>query len=224
MNQSSENRLSKVHPKLAARVRLLIAGLGANGFPFEVVQGLRTYVEQDLLFTQGRTKPGEIVTRARGGYSNHNFGLACDIAPVPNGKIDWNWREAFLAINDEAEKVGLLWGGDWTKFIDLPHVELKGPTLKECRALYVKGGLQAVWAKVDGEPSSPQVPSRPTLKLGDKGQAVRIAQAALKAKGYSLSVDGEYGRITESIIKQFQKKYELPETGIIDEATWELLG
>lgn len=148
VNQASENRLAKVHPELAKRVRALVANLGAKGFPFEVVQGLRTYAEQEALFAQGRTKPGKIVTRARGGQSNHNFGLACDLCPTRNGTFDWNWRAAFLAINDEAEKVGLLWGGDWQKFLDLPHVELRGPTLAECRNLFEKGGLAKVWEAV----------------------------------------------------------------------------
>jgi len=31
------------------------------------------------LYAQGRTKPGNKVTNARGGYSNHNFGIAFDI-------------------------------------------------------------------------------------------------------------------------------------------------
>jgi peptidoglycan L-alanyl-D-glutamate endopeptidase CwlK len=148
MNQASETRLSKVHPELAKRARLLIDALAAKGFPFEVVQGLRTYAEQDALFAQCRTKPGNIVTRARGGQSNHNFGLAVDICPVRNGKLDWNWRTAFLTIDSEAEKVGLLWGGDWHKFLDLPHVELAGPPLSQCRALFSQGGLAKVWAAV----------------------------------------------------------------------------
>ena len=33
---------------------------------------LRTFAEQDKLFAQGRTAPGKIVTRARGGQSYHN--------------------------------------------------------------------------------------------------------------------------------------------------------
>lgn len=148
MNQASINRLAKVHPELDVRARLLIDGLAAKGYQFEVVQGLRTYAEQDALFAQGRTKPGKIVTRARGGQSNHNFGLACDLCPVRNGTFDWNWREAFLAINAEAEKVKLNWGGDWVKFLDLPHVELAGPSVKECAQIFAKGGLQAVWAAV----------------------------------------------------------------------------
>lgn len=163
MNQASINRLAKVHPILATRVRALIDGLAAKGYPFEVVQGLRTYAEQDALYAQGRTKPGKIVTRAKGGQSNHNFGMACDIAPVRNGTIDWNWRQAFLAINHEAEKAGLLWGGDWSKFVDLPHVELPGPSIKESQILFKKGGLEAVWKEAKASPIPVKVEAPPAV-------------------------------------------------------------
>ncbi len=44
-----------------------------------IISGLRSYEEQDALYAQGRTAPGNKVTNARGGYSNHNFGIAFDI-------------------------------------------------------------------------------------------------------------------------------------------------
>ena len=36
----------------------------------------RSFDEQNHLYAQGRTKPGKIVTYAKGGQSYHNFGLA----------------------------------------------------------------------------------------------------------------------------------------------------
>ena len=61
-------------------------------FDFEVTQGLRTYAEQDALYAQGRTVPGEIVTNAAAGYSWHNFGNAVDLVPedITIGQPDWN--------------------------------------------------------------------------------------------------------------------------------------
>ena len=50
-----------------------------NGIIIKVISGLRTYDEQNGLHAKGRTTPGKIVTNARGGYSNHNFGIAFDI-------------------------------------------------------------------------------------------------------------------------------------------------
>jgi len=45
----------------------------------KIISGLRTYAEQDALYAQGRAKTGPKVTNARGGYSNHNFGIAFDV-------------------------------------------------------------------------------------------------------------------------------------------------
>lgn len=148
MNSASAKRLGAVHPKLADKVQEIFLDLAAKGFTYEVVQGLRTYAEQDKLFAQGRTAPGNIVTKARGGESNHNFGLAVDVCPYRNGKLDWNYRAGFLALDAAAEKAGLNWGGDWKKFLDLPHLELPGPTLARCRTLYAQGKLVKVWAAV----------------------------------------------------------------------------
>jgi peptidoglycan L-alanyl-D-glutamate endopeptidase CwlK len=147
MTPATENRLKKVHPELANRVRMLINTFAQSGVQIEVVQGLRTFAEQDALFAQGRSKPGQIVTRARGGQSNHNYGLAIDVVPYSNGKPNWNAPNSiWSAIGAEAEKLGLEWGGDWKRFIDRPHVQLPGLSIKQCNALFQKGGLEAVWA------------------------------------------------------------------------------
>jgi peptidoglycan L-alanyl-D-glutamate endopeptidase CwlK len=97
-----------------------------------------TYAEQDELFAQGRTKPGKIVTRAKGGRSYHNFGLAFDICLLidrngdgvfeeaswdtrldfdKDGKIDW---QEIVTI---AKQYGWEWGGDWASFPDAPHFQ-----------------------------------------------------------------------------------------------------
>jgi peptidoglycan LD-endopeptidase CwlK len=153
MNPTSEKRLSKVHPELARRVREIITALAAHGKTVEVVQGLRTFAEQDALYEQGRSKPGQIVTNARGGQSNHNYGFAVDLCPFVGGKPQWNDNSTFVAIGAEAVKRGLEWGGNWKKFIDKPHVQLLGLTVAECQALYRKhrGDLNAVWKEVSSK-------------------------------------------------------------------------
>ncbi len=40
---------------------------------------LRTFAEQNVLYAQGRTSPGAVVTNAQGGESYHNYGLAIDV-------------------------------------------------------------------------------------------------------------------------------------------------
>jgi hypothetical protein len=149
MNDASKKRLAQLHPILQGRLQDLIeSGWKVFGVQFEIVQGLRTFAEQDALFAKGRNKPGQIVTRARGGQSNHNYGLAADLCPFENGKPNWNASfDVWQLLGDQARTRGLRWGGDWKKFVDKPHVELPGLTIAQCQALYRKGGLPLVWER-----------------------------------------------------------------------------
>jgi peptidoglycan L-alanyl-D-glutamate endopeptidase CwlK len=96
-------------------------------------QTLRTYAEQDALYAQGRTLPGNIVTHAPSGYSYHNFARAFDVAqvgkdPYPDSDDFWNF------VGDIGEQVGLEWGGRW-KHPDRPHFQhTEGLTLAQLRA------------------------------------------------------------------------------------------
>lgn len=145
---TSQKRLAKVHPKLSQAVTAVINTLAAEGLKVEVVQGLRTFAEQDALFAQGRTKPGKKVTRAKGGQSNHNYGLAVDLCPFIGTEPQWEDEAGFDRIGAAGKKQGLIWGGDWPNFPDRPHLELPGPSIGQCFALHKEGGLEKVWAKV----------------------------------------------------------------------------
>jgi hypothetical protein len=181
MKPSSEKRLQQLHPALATAVRAMIADLAASGTVVEVVQGLRSFEEQDALFAKGRTTPGAIVTQARGGESNHNFGLAVDLCPFTNDKPDWNAPMAvWAAIGAAAEKHGLEWGGQWKKFLDKPHVQLPAMTVKECARCFNDGGLDAVWTtasqKIGWTGASREAPGRVP-----KRRARRVPVKAKKA-------------------------------------------
>lgn len=158
MEPISEQRLAQVSPKLAAKVRAASDVLSEAGTYFRVAQGLRTYAEQDALYAQGRTTPGHIVTNARGGYSNHNFGCAVDCYPFlqgSSGNINWNPKSPqFLAMVEALKEQGLVWGGDWHSLVDPPHFQLPDvpvtPTDTD-RGAYAVGGIKAVWAMYDAE-------------------------------------------------------------------------
>ncbi|MDN4069925.1 M15 family metallopeptidase [Paenibacillus vini] len=141
----SNAKLSGLHPVVRQAAERLIELSYARGVPIVITQGLRTIAEQDALYAQGRTKPGLIVTNARGGYSNHNFGVAIDFALLlPDGRsVSWDtlrdgdfdriadWNE----VVEEAKKLGFEWGGDWKTFKDLPHLEMTfGLTTAQYRA------------------------------------------------------------------------------------------
>lgn len=93
-----------------------------------VTDGYRSNAEQDALYAIGRTKPGKIVTKAKGGQSNHNFGIAVDFCltneagTIANYTVNSDWRRV-AAI---AKSKGFEWGGDWKGFVDNPHLEYTG--------------------------------------------------------------------------------------------------
>lgn len=141
-DQISIERINKLHPAIKDEVGTMITHLENSHFPktvqIRIVQGLRTFKEQDDLYALGRTKPGKIVTNAKGGQSIHNYGLAIDFALMydkdKNGTFEilsWNtgedfdgdkesdWQEVVKAFKG----IGYVWGGDWTSFKDYPHLE-----------------------------------------------------------------------------------------------------
>ena len=130
----------KCRERFAQFARLAKATAATLGCDYGMISGNRSYAEQDALYAQGRTKPGKIVTKARGGYSNHNFGLACDFG-VFRGKAYLDSSDAAMAAkvhkacSVHAAECGLEWGGTWTGFKDLPHYELStGLTMAQKRA------------------------------------------------------------------------------------------
>ncbi len=233
MNTASENRLKKIHPELASRIRAVVAALAPAGINIEVVQGLRTIAEQNELYKQGRTKKGPVVTNAKGGQSNHNYGLAVDVVPFVNGQPQWNApNSVWMAIGHEGNKLGLEWGGSWKKFIDKPHLQLPGLSIKQCMALNNKGGLNAVWAEASRllakggatTPTPPQPqkpPAERTLAKGDRGEDVRLVQTRLAALKFltSKDVDGVYGSGTEEAVKKFQASKKLKADGKVGPKT-----
>lgn len=84
----------------------------------------------------------------------------------------------------------------------------------------------AVPACVDGDVPEPDPGTRPTLRRGDKGAYVTLAQTELRNKGYDLGscgVDGDFGRATEAAVKQLQKDAGLVQDGVIGPRTWAVL-
>ena len=77
----------------------------------------------------------------------------------------------------------------------------------------------------DGEPE-PGPEQKPTLRRGDSGSYVTLAQAELIQRGYDLGsygADGKFGAKTEAAVKAFQRDWGLTVDGIIGQKTWAML-
>lgn len=144
LSDKSLEKLKGVHPDV---VKVFKEAIKESPYDFRITHGVRSAEEQNELYQQGRTKPGKIVTKADGytKKSNHQikldgYGHAVDIfvcGYVKNGKYiktttDEGYEYSKLkAVADHIKaiakklNINISWGGDWSKFKDYPHFELK---------------------------------------------------------------------------------------------------
>lgn len=151
MDGKTLERIELLHPSVREEVKEIyteicerLTGKALCRFSYT----LRTFAEQDALYAQGRTTEGKIVTKAKGGQSWHNYGLAIDVVLLidkdGNGSYEtasWDTRTDFdndsIADWDEIVFVfglyGWEWGGTW-KFTDKPHFQKTfGLTIAEAK-------------------------------------------------------------------------------------------
>ena len=149
--------LSTIYPPFLEMSRELLVNLYRRQEDFWAISGYRDEDEQDSLYAQGRTKPGNIVTNARFGSSAHNFGIAIDFCKdkdVARAGIQPDWNlEAYRPLAEEASELDLEAAFWWQHFKEGPHIQLplerKGIKLSKLKALYEKGGIKAVWKFLD---------------------------------------------------------------------------
>jgi peptidoglycan L-alanyl-D-glutamate endopeptidase CwlK len=149
-DRRSEVNISTLLPKMQIAARRLM-GLARASFKvgtIQILSGTRSYAEQDVLFAK---RPQ--VTKARGGQSNHNFGIAVDVGIFVGGvyytgrnsKEDQAYIDLSKIVKSELGFVGgkeklLDWGGDWKSIVDRPHYELHtGKSTSQVRALLEAG-------------------------------------------------------------------------------------
>jgi peptidoglycan L-alanyl-D-glutamate endopeptidase CwlK len=120
----SEKSIATLLPEVQPLARALIQKAALSGIHIKVISGLRTYAEQNELYAQGRTKPGPKVTGARGGYSNHNFGIAFDVGVFEGNKYLGD-SVKYKAVGALGMDLGLEWGGNWKTIVDQPHFQLR---------------------------------------------------------------------------------------------------
>src|SRR5262245_57376273 len=120
----SEKNINTLLPKAQEKARAFLQSVIDAGINAKIIGGSRTFAEQDDLFAQGRTKPGRIVTNARGGFSNHNFGITFDVG-VFEGANYLGESPKYKAVGALGMELGLDWGGNWKSFVDEPHFQLR---------------------------------------------------------------------------------------------------
>lgn len=146
--------VSKLYPLFLEEIVGTLALLSVRGIRYVATSGFRSTEEQDAIYAIGRTLPGKIKTKVRGGRSYHNWGLALDFARdrLPaTPSLEPSWAEADMTpLAAAAEGSGQLQAGLYFKdFVDGPHIQLRLPltvTLEDFQGLSVA----EAWRKLDG--------------------------------------------------------------------------
>ncbi len=152
--------MTALHPRLQEKAAQLKTDCAAQGIQILFGECVRTAAEQDTLYAQGRTVPGEIVTNARGSTysSQHQWGIAVDF--YLDMDVDKDGKKGDDAFNNStglfeqvgaiAKPLGLGWGGDWKSFQDRPHLYLPdwGSTTDALKEQYgTPEAFMAAWQK-----------------------------------------------------------------------------
>lgn len=169
-----ESLLPNARPWAEAHIAAIVAsGLLPKNWVVKIISGTRTYAAQNELYAQGRTKPGQIVTNARGGQSNHNFGIAWDLGLFDSFGKYLEEHDLYTNLGPIGEDLGLEWGGRW-QFIDLPHYQIKtGLNLAGLRAAVAN--KQEIPVPIYGKTLTvPNPNSKPEFEIWDGSEKTDI--------------------------------------------------
>lgn len=217
--------------------RVVVAVCGANGIRVPVRREIAVLIQRlvaDLERRHGPFHTGQcwgFANRAIRGTrvpSNHSWGLAIDL-DAPSNPMTTDPRAAHTIgsyASGIAAGYGFRWGGDYVSRKDYMHFEFMGTP---AAAAGLTGGqvqhvqrvqpVQRVW---------------PALSLGSKGEAVKVLQRRLNARagagghralgGRLLTVDGEFGELTDKVVRSFQAGHRLVVDGVVGPRTRAVMG
>ena len=136
MDKITLERIETAHPKIREELKSYYIDCNnklGKGVRLRFAYVYRSIEEQNKLFNQ---KPK--VTKAKGGQSIHNYGLAFDVVMLydkdGNGTFEtasWNTildgdkdgKSDWMEVVDFFKSKGYEWGGDWKSFKDKPHFQ-----------------------------------------------------------------------------------------------------
>ena len=177
-----------------------------------------------------------------GGYMYHGSNTMFKKYSIANGELKNGQRTdgeklkpgsaVYTGTKDDHGHVGLYIGGGWV-------IEAKGTQYGVVRSS-VAEKKWTWWGELTGveygenAPVQPSNPTNdetgkqtlPTLRKGDKGDAVKYLQTLLIARGYDLGkwgADGDFGSATQAAVKRFQRDWDLIQDGVVGNDTWKML-
>jgi len=126
--------VNDLHPAVKRGAIELVRRMSEKGYSVGFSSTYRDIERQNDIYAQGRTKPGNVITKAKGGQSMHNYKLAFDIYKNIKGQ-EWADSSFFKTAGQIWSEMGGQWGGSWTGFVDTPHFEFtNGLSLSQLQA------------------------------------------------------------------------------------------
>ena len=162
-------QLDLLYPPFRIAVVQLVKICASRGWPFRVFETFRSAQRQRYVNGQGHSQMA--VT------GPHNFGLACDIVALVNGKWTWDAKAGpWASLGAAGEELGLVWGGRWKRPYDPAHFQ--------CVAVDQKLYTRIREGKYYPDWDNSNVPSAAAKAMADKPPAAEPQQIAEYRKLY----------------------------------------
>lgn len=210
LDRSNKNMASGTHAVVRETALEVIKRAYKEGINVQISEGHRSYARQNELYAQGRTKPGNIVTNAKGGQSWHNFGIAVDyfLTNTDGSKAVWTVNNDWRRVAQIGKSLGFEWGGDWTSFKDYPHLQMTGGyTLAQLR----NGAKPKLTSKVNNPTPAPAPqPSNSVAgaKLVKNENAFFLATENIKVRNAPSVTAKHTGTLPKGSSINYKKVYE----------------
>ena len=203
--------ITKLHPEAQEKAKQLVSLCAANGLKIKITECYRTVAEQDTLYAQGRTKPGKIVTNAKGSsYSSmHQWGVAFDFIRSDGRKSYDDSDGFFTKVGRLGQSIGLTWGIAWN---DKPHFQLSqwGDTPSKLKNLYSKPEkFFATWNKVENI----------TAQIGYSAHIATIGDQEIKYNGQTAGTTGR--SLAVQALRVFSGDVEFKASGHVQDIGWQ---
>lgn len=157
--------------------------------------------------------------------SNHSWGTAVDINAPSNPRRRPLTTNIPAAVRKLWKDHGFRWGGDYVNSTPDPmHFEFMG-TARDAQVIEAR--LRRFLGS--GTPAVPHLPNRRppqlafpgTVRMGDRGPAVKAWQTQLVRRGYqAIAIDGVFGERINHVVRDWQAKHGLEIDGIAGPRTW----
>ncbi len=132
----NEEKLGEAHPAFALTLRQIIKDLSGLGWQPRIVSVRRTKEQQAEKLKKGYSKTMQSwhvkgTHRVIAEDNQSLTGINGDAADIVDNRYWWNGLakshdfKFWTDLGSTAKKYGCAWGGDWKKFPDVAHVEIK---------------------------------------------------------------------------------------------------